>query len=165
MLKWFVVISMLCVLTGCGAQPTFETVDDEVVLSASATVQTVDLKLPLEAAAPTAQSEQGGTLYLCDGYTLTVQTLSGGDLDRTVRQVTGFSSGQLQLIKTKTGNIIRYHTAWTAAGESGDQVARAVILDDGQNHYAVSVMARAVDAGNLQDTWGDLLASVSLRTD
>jgi len=165
MKKWFVLVWVALMLCGCGAQTVFETVDDEAVLDVSAVAQSVHVELPPEAAVPTAQSLQGGMLYLCDGYTLTVQTLPGGDLDRTLRQVTGFSTEALQSIQTKTGNIVRYHTAWTAAGETGDQVARAVILDDGVYHYAVSVIAPAEQAGQLQDTWASVLSSVSLRTD
>ena len=165
MRKWFVLVLVALMLCGCGAQSVFETVDDEAVLDVSVVEQHIHLTLPPEAAVPTAQSPEGGSLYICDGYTLTVQTLSGGDLDRTMRQVTGFSAADLQSIKTKSGNVTCYHTAWTAAGETGEQIARAVILDDGLHHYAVSVMAPAEQAGQLQDTWAELLGSVSLRTD
>ena len=165
MKKWLVFILVAWMLCGCGAQQVFETVDDEAVRNVSAMEQTVHFPLPPEAAAPVAQSAQGGTLYLCNGYMLTVQTLSGGDLDRTLRQVTGFSASQLQPVKTKIGNVTRYYAAWTAAGEPEEQVARSVILDDGQIHYAVTVMADASRAGQLHDTWSELLNSVRLGTD
>ena len=164
MKKWFVLVLAAVLLCGCGAQTVFETVEDEAVLDVSIVEQTVQLTLPPEAAVPTAQSPQGGSLYICDGYTLMVQTLSGGDLNRTMQQVTGFSADRLQSMNTKTGNITCYHTAWTAAGEAGDEVGRVVILDDGVHHYAVSVMAPAESAGKLQDTWSALLNSVSLHT-
>lgn len=163
--KWFSFILAALLLCGCSAQPVFETVEDVDVLPASATVRQIKLDLPKEAAKPVMQSEDGDSLYLCDGYTLTVQTLSGGDLDRTFRQVTGHSHSQLQPIRSKSGDAARYDVAWTAAGEGDDQVARAVILDDGFYHYAVSVMADAQIAGSLQNQWKTVLGSVSLRTD
>ena len=40
------------------------------------------------------------------------------------------------------------------------QVGNAVILDDGNFHYAVSVMADADQAAKLEDTWQHILDSV-----
>ena len=165
MKKWFMYLMAAVILCGCGAQPTFETVDDDDSVVVSAPLRQIELTLPEEAAAPTAKTETGDRLYLCDGYTLEVLTLSGGDLDRTLRSVTGYGKAQLQTIRTKGADATRYDLAWTAAGETGDQVARAVILDDGKNHYAVCVMADAGKAGQLQKTWNDLMNSVHLSTD
>ena len=165
MKKWIVFIFAAALLCGCGVQPTFETVDDQDLLVVSAPVREVKLNLPAEAAKPAMQTDDGDSLYLCNGYTLTVQTLDGGDLGRTLRQVTGYWQEELQPLRTKFSGATRYDLTWSAAGEGGDQVARAVILDDGQYHYAVCVMAEADMAGQLQNTWQDLLGSVTLRTD
>lgn len=165
MKKWFSFVLTVLLLCGCGAQPVFETVDDVDMLPASATLRQIKLDLPKEAAKPAMQTPDGDSLYLCDGYTLTVQTLPGGDLNRTFLQVTGYYQSQLQPIRSKSGDAIRYDLAWTAAGENGDQIARGVVLDDGFNHYAVCVMADAANAGELQKTWKTLLGSVSLSTD
>lgn len=165
MRKWYVLILAALLLCACGAQPTFETVDDDNALMVSATLRQIELALPKEAAKPVMESASGGSLYLCDGYTLTVQTLSGGNLDRTAQQLTGYCWSELQPIRTQLSDAVRYDLAWAAAGEGGDQVGRAVILDDGMNHYAVSVMADADIAGTLQDTWQKLLHSVKLGTD
>ena len=164
MKKWFAVLLLGALLCGCGAQPTFETVDDDDSLAVSASVKKIMLDLPKEAATPTAESA-GGSLYLCDGYTLTVQTLTGGDLDRTLTQITGYSQQELRPIRTRSGDATRYELVWSAAGESGDQIARAVILDDGSSHYAVTVMADAGKGGQLLETWQELLDSVTLGTD
>lgn len=151
-------------LTGCGAAETFETVDDLYVQPA-AQPQFIHLELPEEAAVPTMESEKNGSIYLCDGYTLTVQTLAGGDMDMTLSQLTGFTSGDLTLMHTKQVATDRYECVWTAAGEPDDQVCRAVILDDGSYHYAVTVMAPAQTAGQLTATWQALLDSVAVSTD
>lgn len=165
MRKWFVFLLAALLLCACGAQPTFETVDDEDSLLVSASNREVELELPKEAAKPTMESADNGSLYLCNGYVLTIQTFSGGDLNRTMQQLTGYTQPQLQYIRRKTANADKYELVWSAAGEGGDQVARAVILDDGQNHYAVTVMADADTAGQLQSTWQKLLGSVKLGTD
>lgn len=165
MRNWFVLIVVALMLCGCGAQPVFETVNDDDSLMVSASVCPINLDLPKEAAKPVMQSADGGSLYMCDGYTLMVQTFSGGDLDETVRQLTGYTMDQLQRVRTQQDELTRYDLVWSSAGEGGDQVGRAVLLDDGLNHYAVSVMADADSAGELQTTWKKLLGSVSLDTD
>lgn len=165
MKKWFAILLAAVLLCGCGAQPTFETVDDHDSLVASVNTREILVDLPKEAATATMESALGGSLYLCDGYTLTVQTLTGGDLSRTLTEVTGFSQEELRPICTKSAGAVRYDLAWTAAGEGGDQIARAVILDDGVSHYAVSVMADADKGGQLLEAWQNLLGSVVLSTD
>ena len=151
-------------LTGCGAQETFETVNDQHI-SAAASPQFLNVELPEEAAAPTLGQEDAGNLYLCDGYTIAVQTMPGGNLDATLSQLTGFSSERLTLMHTKQPEAERYECVWTAAGEGGDQVGRLVILDDGNYHYAVTVMAPAQTAGALTETWQELMNSVRISTD
>ena len=165
MKKYLVVLLVAGVLCGCAAEPTFETVDDTQIVSAVAPVRTVQMDFPPEAATPVMESAEGGALYQCDGYVLTVQTLSGGDLDRTLRQLTGYGQEHLRPVKTKFSNGLRYDMSWVSAGESGEEVGRCVLLDDGQNHYAVSVMADASRAGDLHKTWKALLNSVTLHTD
>ena len=165
MKKWFLYVLAAVLLCGCGAQPVFETVDDDDSLFVSATVRQIQLTLPREAAKPAMQTDTGDSLYLCDGYTLQVQTFSGGDMDRTLRQLTGYCTDQLQPIRTKTAEATRYDLTWISAGEGGDQVGRAVVLDDGLNHSTVSVMAEAAKAGRLQKTWQSLMNSVGFSTD
>ena len=162
MKKWFVVVFAVVLLAGCGAQQTFETVDDVFGADNSVSAGTVKLSLPEEAATPVMESNAGGSLYLCDGYDLTVQTMDGGDLDRTLLQMTGYPADALQCMKTKPDGITRYDLAWTSAGEDGDLVARGVVLDDGAYHYVVTVMADAQVSGSLRGTWETLLESVSL---
>ena len=156
------VLIVAVLFSGCAAQPAFETIIDQLEMPVMAQMQKLNVALPKEATAPTLQSEDTGALYLCDGYTLSVQTLEGGDLDATMRNLSGFSKEQLTVMTTEKHGVRRYDCVWTAAGEGGDQVARAVILDDGYYHYAVSVMADFASAGDLAQTWKDILDSVSI---
>lgn len=152
-------VGMLC---GCSAAQTFETVDDELVQPVMAPMGELELLLPKHAAAPVINSEDGGKLYLCDGYTLTAQTLQGGNLDASVRSVCGFALDALTVMQTQSGDIRRYEWVWTAAGEGEDQLGRAVLLDDGTYHYCVCVMADAETAGSLQAEWDGILSTVTL---
>ena len=160
-------LSILCVLllllSGCGGKGAFETVED-VYAPMAETPKKISVQLPSSAAVTTVAGS-AGTLYLCDGFTLSVETLTGGDLQKTVKSVTGFSFDRLTVMEREKDGITAYRCVWTAAGEGGDQVARSLILDDGVFHYAVTVMAPAENGASLESAWQDIFSSVTLRTD
>ena len=160
MKKWTVLFLLLLLLTGCAGQGDFETVGD-VYAPELLTPKRVVLTLPSDAAVQTLSGD-GGRLYLCDGYTVSVQTVEGGNLEETLRQVTGFSADRLTLLETERDGLRSYSCVWTAAGEGGDQIARTVILDDGNFHYAVTAMAPSESAGALSNTWQEIFQSVKL---
>lgn len=149
-------------LTGCSAQQTMETIADILDVSTTAEVQQVQLSLPEDAALATLENEDAGKLYLCDGYSVAVQTMQSGDLDRTLQQTTGFSREQLTVITTQREDFVRHDCVWSAAGEGGDQTCRGAVLDDGYYHYVVTVMADADKAGQLTATWQHILDSATL---
>lgn len=161
-MKILCVLVIALLLAGCGGQPVLERVEDPWI-EAAAVQKEVTVKLPADAAAPALQNPDAGQLYLCDGYVLTLQTFTGGDLDATLRQVTGFLKEQVTCMQTREGEVDKYSCVWSSAGEGGDHVGRAVILDDGSYHYAVTVMADFASAGELAATWQQLLNSVTLK--
>ncbi len=162
MKKIWILAVLALLLTGCGAQETFETISDVYAVPASAAVYEVQMSLPEEAVLQTMEAGDGSKLYLCDRYTVTVQTLDAGDMDRTLRTVTGFGKEQLRYLKTRKDGFACYNCAWSTAGEEGNAVCRAVILDDGNSHHAVTVMADYTDAADLTARWQHILDSVSL---
>lgn len=162
MKKLLIILTMLCLLTACGGEKPMETVQD-VYAPQEEKPLLLSISLPEEAVTQTLASD-AGRLYMCDGYTVTVQTLQGGDLARTVRDTTGYGLDRLTLLETEKDDIACYRLSWVSMGEGGDQAARTLILDDGVYHYAVTVMAPAETAGELTDTWQAIFASVSLRT-
>ena len=161
MRKILVFLLVSLIFAGCGAQETMETVADEWVQSAAAPVAEIHLTLPEEAAAPVSESETGA-LYQCDGYEILVQTLEAGDLDATLRSVTGYSREDLTVIETWFGDVKRYDLVWSCLGEQGDQVGRACVLDDGNYHYILSVLADAERAGEFEVVWEELFGSYTL---
>lgn len=156
------VTALLC--TGCASQETFETVTDADVQSAAAMMQQPFAELPQGAMVPILQSDAGGTLYLCDNYTITMQTVPAGDLEATLRSATGYSKDALQLLKTRSGEHTRYDCVWSAAGEGEQQVGRLAILDDGSYHYVLTTMAAASDTEAVADDWRQLFASFCLMS-
>lgn len=155
----FLLVSLL--LSGCGAEETFETVADDWVQSVAAPMREITLTLPEDAAAPVSAGEKG-VLYRCGGYEIMVETLSSGDLEATLREVTGYSRENLTVLETREGELKRYDLIWSCLGEQGQQVARACILDDGNYHYVLTVLADAEQAGEYEQVWNDLFSSYSL---
>lgn len=151
----------LLLVSGCAEQEVFEQVGDDYAVMAPAP-GSVQVELPPEAAVTALGSERDHAIYFCDGYTLTVQTLAGGDMERTVEELTGFLPDRITVLQTGSGQVRRYTGTWTCVGEAGDQVGQFVVLDDGSYHYAVTVMAPAERVGALRLTWDTVLDSVNL---
>ena len=160
------IVFLLClILAGCGVQETFETLSDTYDIPAVAQVRQIQLELPEDASMMTMGSGMDSKLYICDGYSVSTHVLDGGDLERTFRQTTGFDKDALTVMETQLEGYKRYDCVWSAAGEGGDQICRGVLLDDGQQHYTVTLSADASKAGELADVWQKILDSVRLNTD
>lgn len=160
-MKKLLVLMVMMLLCGCGAEETFETVADEMVLQVVLQPREILLTLPEETLLPAMESD-GRTLYLCNGYDVAVQTLSSGDLDATIRQISGFGREDLTVMETDTGECDCYEFVWTAATDFGEQVGRAMILDDGSYHYTLTAMAPAEKAANYQEIWNGLFETFGI---
>lgn len=155
MKKLWVLLVIGLVLSGCGAEETYETVADEMVQSVMAEPKEILLTLPEETVLPAMESENG-TLYICREFDVSVQTLEGGDLKATVESVSGYSPDDLTIMQTISGDCKKYDFVWTATGELGDQVCRASILDDGSYHYVVTAMVDADLYEEYQEIWNGM---------
>ena len=158
---WLRLVALL--LCGCSTREVLETVSDELLLDTVAPQKTLSVKLPSDALSAAMAPEDGAQLYFCDGYVLTLQTAPAGDLDRTARAVCGFDRERLTVMETGLGGLKRYDWTWTSAGEGGAQVGRAAVLDDGDHHYCMTVMADEAGSGDLDTRWDALFASMALR--
>ena len=158
MKKWIWMLVLAGLLCGCRAEETLETVNDEWIVPAMAQPRRISVRLPEDAAAPVLEQE-GHQLYIAEGYEVMVETLASGDLDATIRSLSGYGKDQLTVLETRQGDADRYDFVWTTAGEKGDRLGRAVILDDGDYHYCMSVLR---DPEDTQILWRDVFASFSL---
>jgi hypothetical protein len=161
MKKLSVILVLALLLCGCGEAQTFETVADEMVLSASAQPRQILLTLPEETLLPAMETDTG-TLYLCNGYDVAVQTMESGDLDATVRQVCGFSSDDITIMQTTAGENTCYEFGWSAATELGEEVGRAMILEDRDYHYVLCAVAPAKKALEYQEIWNGMFESFGI---
>lgn len=161
MKKLLVIVTALLFLCGCGAQETYETIADEMVRSVMAEPREIRVVLPEESLLPAMESDSG-TLYMCKDYDVTIQTLEAGDLDETVQTVSGFLPEELTIIQTESGELDKYEFVWTMAGDEGQQIGRATILDDGNYHYVLSTTINSELIGEYQEIWNGIFESFSL---
>jgi hypothetical protein len=161
MKRLVLLIMLVLLLAGCTPAGSFEQLQDVYAPEETPEPAKICLTLPADATAQTLTGSTG-RLYFCEGYELIVETLAGGDLDRTLLILTGCEREDLTLLETGSGSEKRWETVWSAVGEGTQQVGRLLIVDDGNYHYCVSVMADALDAGALQESWESLFGSVVL---
>ena len=162
-LWWIPLVALL--LAGCGDQTALETITDVPLAPAVATVRRIQIQLPPELSTPVLQEEEQGTLYLCDDYSVTVQTVQAGDLGKTIRDATGIAKENLQIMQTKRSDVKCYQWVWTANTETGIQVGRGCVLDDGAYHYVLTALADESIAGQVQPVWKEIFASFCLATE
>ena len=157
---WLMMVFAL-LLAGCGAEQTLETVADEAMIAVSAQPREIHVDLPEEAVLPAMESDSG-ILYMCKDYDVSIQTLDGGDLQRTIQSVSGYSPEELTVMQTVEGNLTRSEFVWTTAGESGDQVGRAAVVDDGYYHYVLTAMIDADNARQYHEIWNGMFETFTV---
>ena len=158
MKKCWILLLLSLVLTGCGRKETFETVADEPVSPVMAEPAQVFVQLPEETVTPVLKTD-AQQVYLCESYEIVLENRSSGDLQETIRAVSGFDWEALTVIQTQQGEAKRYEFVWTCAGEERERLGRAVILDDGQYHYCLSVVR---DQEPTQIVWDQVFSSFCL---
>ncbi|MBO5867870.1 MAG: hypothetical protein J6Q54_03050 [Oscillospiraceae bacterium] len=165
MKKLWVILLAALLLCGCGKDKALETVSDISAEPVVARVQQIRVNVPPELSTPAMQSADGGKLYLCDDYSVLVQTLPSGNLAQTIYTVTGQVQENLQIQTTQQGKTKRYQFVWATTGEQGARVGRTCILDDGAYHYVLTALADETAAEALQTTWQEMFTSFSLTPD
>ena len=153
-------VLMACLLAGCGGEAVMETVADELVFSQSEPKQ-VHVALPEDTVMPVMETDNG-TLYICRDFEVSVQTLPGGDLNATIRDLCGFGPEDVDLVETVSNGLTRYDFVWASAGETGDVVGRSAILSDGIYHYCVTAMAPELVGDQYREIWNDMFETITL---
>lgn len=156
------ILIMSMMVCGCSARQTVERVCDELLLPAMMPMGQLQIQLPDGALKETMSDETEGAMYLYDNYCVTVQTMEGGDLDGTIRELCGFRKDDLTLMKTELEDLKRYDWIWSCMGEGGCQIGRGAILDDGNYHYCLTVMADEAVAASLDAQWDAIFSSITV---
>ncbi len=161
MRKWMGLILMVFLLAGCGREEALETIADEYVEPASVQPRQISVELPEGVVAPVMESTSE-QVYLCDGYEIVIEIRDGGDLHDTVQTLCGYDAENLTILSTQEENANRHEFVWASAGEEGDRIGRAVILDDGNYHYCMSILRDADTTEGSQIVWGNVFGSFHL---
>lgn len=157
-LATILVLGLIC--TGCGVQETVETLSDELLEPVLSAPRQIQVELPDNAVAPVLESDSE-QLYFSEEYQIAVETMSSGDLSATVQALSGCDKEKLTLVKRELDGVTRYDFVWAAAGEEGDLLGRAAILDDGNYHYCLSVL-RPATGEQSQIIWQNVFDSFAL---
>ena len=161
-MKKTIVLAVLAVLlTGCGGEETLETISDELVVPVMAQPGEILVNLPGETAMPAMESDTG-RMYLANDYEIYIQTLESGDLEKTIQTLSGYNKEDLTVMQTLADGVSRYEFVWTCMGENGQRLGRAVVLDDGNYHYTMTVLRTADSTENTQIVWSDVFRSFTL---
>ena len=158
MKRWLCMLLLAAMLSGCGAEETLETVSDEWLVPVMAQPREVSVRLPDNLVMPVMEQE-GRKLYMGQDYEIMLETMAAGDLRATIRSLSGYEQEQLTILETQQGDCSRYEFVWTTAGEQGDRLGRAVILDDGTYHYCMSVLR---DPEESTVVWRNVFSSFTL---
>jgi len=158
---WIIALAAL-LLAGCGGEKSLETITDVLDTPVVSTTQQILVQLPPELSTPALQNGEDGTLYLCEDYSVVVQTVESGDLARTIQNATGMKKEDLQIIQTQQGDAKRYQWVWSANGENGIQIGRGCILDDGAYHYVLTALVDEDLGKKVQPVWNEIFASFRL---
>ncbi|MBQ8834055.1 MAG: hypothetical protein IJ001_03925 [Oscillospiraceae bacterium] len=161
MKKLVLLIAAALLLSGCAAEETYETISDELLVPAMAQPREITVNLPGEAALPAMESDNGRA-YLCQDYEIYVQTLEGGDMNATVQTLSGYEKDSLTVMETEQEGLKRYEFVWASAGEMGERIGRAVVLDDGSYHYTLTILRDEATTETSQISWDDIFSSFAV---
>ena len=152
MKKLWILLALASLLCGCTSEETLETISDDIVQPVMAQPGEISVRLPDNAVAPVLESDSE-QVYLSEDYEIIVETVSGGDLSATIQRISGYTPDNLTVMETAQDGAKRY---------DGDQLRRAVILDDGNYHYCLSVLRDADTTEKSQIVWRDVFDSFKL---
>lgn len=161
-MKWIWILAFALLLSGCGAEETMETVGDIWAEPVMVIQRQLRVELPQGAASPVSDA-QGGQWYECGTFDVGIQTLSAGDVDATLRSLTGFGRDALTVVETMEPDCTRYDFVWVSTGEEGQTMNRGRILDDGNFHYCLTVSGNAETAGDMKEVWQQIFDSAYLE--
>ncbi len=133
-MKWWMVVFCLFFLTGCSAQPVWETVEDGIPAEVPI-LQTYDISVDLPLTY--LDGNEKDCLYTSGSVEVHTTSFYASDLDAAVRQLSGFSAEDLNIVKTLRETLPEYQFAWYSETEEGGRLFRADLVMDDTACYAV----------------------------
>ncbi len=149
--KWCWAVLLGLLLTGCQAQPAWETVDDEMtaeVIQVTQPPYRMTFGVPDEAVLEAFASDEYRQVYFQeDGdYEIVSEAMTAGSIEDVVKEISGFSMDEMTVMKTERGALPEYQFTWYSNSDNGGVISRASVLGDG-NYYYTLVFSVQEDCG------------------
>jgi len=144
------VVAVLTILTlflsGCRAEPQWETVSDEVPAQPVTAQEpcVIQFGVPSDAEKQFQTESRDRSVYVQENgdYEIVSDVITAGSLDDAVRQVSGFSPDDLELVQTTRFGLPEVQFAWSSESDEGGYVSRASLVEDGDYYYALIFSVR-----------------------
>ena len=163
MKKCIVWLLAAMLLSGCGAEPVYETIGDVCGNTEPVTAPgTMEIAVPEGAQMQTSDTDSVDTYYTIGDWEVWTQILESGDIHATLETITGMDSEALTVVCYEVDGMDCHETTWTSTGEDGILVGRVAVLDDGKHHYCLALTVPQNQAGDLAENFGQLLDSVTI---
>ena len=143
-MKWWMIVCCVLLLTGCSAQPVWETVEDVIPTdNQDAFGYEISVDLPLTYLGGSGEN----CLYKSGSVEIQTVSFHAFSLDAAVRELSGFSTKNLNIVKTIHESLPEYQFAWYSETEEGGRLYRADLVMDGTACYAVVCSAPESESG------------------
>ncbi len=149
MKKLCILLLAVFLFAGCTEKKTYETISDGLETPRLPTRLEMTTVLPEGATSPVFSTTDAGKLYEFEDCTVMMQAVVAGDFSGLIRDVTGYSRDNLQIMESVQAGLPSFQVVWTSAGEGQTQVGRACILTDGNYYYLLTAMVPESKAGSL----------------
>lgn len=162
-MKWGCgILAAAMLLTGCAAQPVYETIGD-VWANEVSTGQPARLEfgVPEDVELAVMESDGSSKCYQIGNWMLWTEVRPGGDLQATLAALTGLDAPEV--ISHPLGAYDCAQTAWAVSDEEGDTVLRAAVISDGEYHYCLTLRAPQQEARQAGTLFAQVLGNVYLN--
>lgn len=165
MKKGIIWIMAALLLSGCAGdtEPVYETIgnvwENEEPVSAPASIE---FAVPDGAEMEAVSTDSEVKIYRIGDWELWTQALDGGDLRATFEQLTGMDWDALTVVNHPVGEKNVYETAWTAMDEEDTYIIRAAVIEEGDYHYCLSLMALEDNSRTVGQFFTEILENVNL---
>ena len=149
MKKLCIFLLAVFLLAGCAEKKTYETISDGLETPKLPKKLEMVAVMPEGATSPVFSTADAGKLYEYENCTITIQAVTAGDFSGLIRDVTGYTKENLQIMESVQAGLQSFQVVWTSTGEGQTQVGRACILTDGNYYYVLTAMVPESKAGAL----------------
>lgn len=149
MKKVLLLVGMVGILTGCGAVPAWEYVQDRVmpeeVLCWQQEAYAISLGLPQDC--ELLEEELGRSVYGKEDLRVEKRMFLTSGKEHAIKTVSGLDASRLTVMETTRFGMPEYQFAWYQEREEGGRLCRADLIVHDQECYAV-LCSTAVESGS-----------------